>query len=269
MTKFLKEMWLIYKLNFKLDLKSLIAYPATTWFAAMTIPLWSLIQIMFIETIYGQVDNFLGYTRYENYVLFGTWKLVQSLGTIFFMIQLEELTERIRGNDSWSLDMMLLKPIDSQIFATMGRYWFGSISSVMVGIAMIGYGFVHEPHTVGLMNILTYMTSAALGVFLFYLLYLFIQTWLFWVEYLQVGEELWFTIQDMGQYPRRLYQGGAGVLLNIVLPITLAAGVPVEFLYGKIPPIQLGIYVLIIGSLFYLTRKFWQYSIKKYSSFSS
>lgn len=269
MKRFLRSILLLYKLNFKLDLKSLIAYPATFWFAATTIPFWSLIQIMFIETIYGQVDNFLGYTKYENYVLFGTYKLVQSIAVIFFMVQLEELTERIRGNDTWSLDMMLLKPIDSQIFATMGRYWFGSISSVMVGVSMIGYGLIHDPHIMSLGNVLTYFTSIFLAVILFYCIYLFIQTWLFWVEYLQVGEQLWFTIQDLGQYPRKLYQGGMGTLLNIVFPITLAAAVPVEFLFGKIPWYHMGTFVVSVVTIGYLTRRFWQYSIKKYSSFSS
>lgn len=267
--RLLKSLLLMYRLNFKLDLKALIAYPTTFWFALVTIPMWSLIQIVLIETIYGQVDNFLGYTRYENYVLFGTWKMVQSLATIFFMIQLEELAERIRGNDDWSLDMMLLKPIDSQIFATTGRYWFGSISSLLVGMAMIGYGLVSEPHAIGLINILSYLLAVGLAVVLFYLIYFFIQTWLFWVEYLAVGEQLWFTIQDLGQYPRRLYQGGIGVLFNIVLPITLAAAVPVEFLFGKMPWYHMGIFVLSVGIIAYLTRRFWQYSIKKYSSFSS
>lgn len=259
----------MYKLNFKLDLKSLIAYPATFWFAATTIPLWALLQIVLIETIYGQVDNFLGYNRFENYVLFGTYKLVQSIAVIFFMVQLEELTDRIRGNDNWSLDMMLLKPIDSQIFATTGRYWFGSITSVVVGIAMIGYGLSNLSTSINIGNILTYMTSAVLAVFLFYFIYLFIQTWLFYVEYLQVGEQLWFTIQDMGQYPRHLYQGGMGALLNIVFPVTLAAAVPVDLLFGRMPWYQLGIYVVSVGMIGYLTRMFWKYSIKKYSSVSS
>jgi len=187
MKRLLKSLFLMYRLNFKLDLKSLMAYPATFWFAIITIPLWSLLQIMFIETIYGQVDNFLGYTKYENYVLFGTYKLVQSLAVIFFMVQLEELTERIRGNDTWSLDMMLLKPIDSQIFATTGRYWFGSISSMMVGVGMIIYGLVRDPHMMSMGNIVVYGLSVLLAVVLFYFLYLFIQTWLFWVEYLKVG----------------------------------------------------------------------------------
>lgn len=269
MIKFVQDVFKFYKLNFYLDIKSLIAYPSTFWLAITTIPLWSLLQIVFIETIYGQVDSFLGYTKFENYVLFGTYKMVQSLAVIFFMVQLEELTERIRGNDNWSLDMMLLKPIDSQIFATMGRFWFGSISSVLVGVAMIYYGLTFEPHIFGIASVMAYFVVVLLAIVLLYLIYLFIQTWLFWFEYLQVGQQLWFTIQEMGQYPRGLYRGSLGALMNIVLPITICAAVPVDMLFGRMPLYYLLMFAMIVGTLSLLTRRFWQYSIKKYSSFSS
>lgn len=269
MLNHLKSIFKIYALNLRFDLKSLIAYPETFWFAATTIPMWSLIQILFIETIYGQIDTFLGYTKYENYVLFGTYKIIQSLAVIFCFVQLEELTERVRGNDNWSLDMMLLKPIDSQIFMTMGRYWFGSISALGVGVAMVVYGLIKEPHSFASGEVVVYLLAILVAVVLFYLLYFFIQTWLFWFEYLQVGEQLWFTIQDLGQYPRNMYRGWLGVLLNIAVPVTLAASVPADLLFGRIPWWQLGMYIVIVGMLAIATRRFWQYSLKKYSSFSS
>lgn len=265
----IKETFRFYTLNFRLDLKKNIAYPETFWFAVTTIPLWSLLQILFVETIYGQVDSFLGYSKWENYVLFGTYKIVQSLAVIFFMVQLDELPEKIRGQDGDSFDMVLLRPMDSQIMATTGRVWFGSISPLAVGIAMVLYGLTHETHVYTFANVLTYVAAVGLGIILFYLLYLFIQTWLFWFEYLQVGETLWFEVQNIGQYPRSLYQGGLGVLLNIVVPVTLAASIPADFLFGTIPWWHLGIYIAIIYALTIVTRRFWQYSIKKYSSFSS
>lgn len=265
----LKKLWGYYKLGFIFDVKSNIAYPTTFWFAFITIPLWALIQVLFIETIYGLTDNFLGYTRFDNYVLFGTFKLVQSVAAIFFFVRLEDLADKIRGTSDWSLDTMLLKPIDSQVFATTGKYWFGSISSMMAGMGMVAYGLNHSVHVIGLVEIVSYIMAVLLGVFFLYLLFLFIQTWLFWFEYLQIGESLWFTSHAFGQYPRSMYTGWAGTFFNIVFPITLMASVPVEFLFGKIPLVTMGMYIVIIGVLFYLTRQFWQYSIKKYSSFSS
>lgn len=269
MLSFIRSAVKMYRINFRLDLKSLIAYPQTFWFAIFTIPLWSLLQILFIETIYGQVDSFLGYSKFENYVLFGTYKIVQSLAVTLFIVQLDELTDRIRGDDKWSFDMMLLKPIDSQVFSTMGRIWFGSWTALAVGAAMVIYGLVQEPHVITIPAILTYIMTIFLATFFFYLIYFFIQTWLFWFEYLQVGETLWFNLQDIGQYPRNLYRGWAGILFNIVFPVTLAAAVPSDFLLGRLPWWHLGLYVVIVGILAIGARKFWQFSIKKYSSYSS
>ena len=265
----LKRLANYYGISFAMDLKANIAYPTTFWFAVTTIPLWGLLQILLIETIYGQTSQFLGYTKYENYVLFGTWKLVQSLASFFFFVRLEDLGDKVRGTSDWSLDMMLLKPLDSQLFATTGKYWLGAISSIMVGVGLIAYGLVHEPHVMSIVQIVVYLLTVLLGTFLLYLIYLFIQTWLFWFEYLEVGESLWFTLHDFGEYPRQLYQGGLGILLNIVVPITLMAAVPVELLFGRMPLYMLGFYGLIVAILFSLTRWFWQFSIKKYSSFSS
>jgi ABC-2 type transport system permease protein len=265
----MKRIYRYFAISFVMDLKSNIAYPSTFWFAVTTIPLWGLLQILLIEMIYGQTNSFLGYTKYENYVLFGTWQLVQSLAIFFFSVRLEDLSEKVRGTSDWSLDMMLLKPLDSQLFATTGKYWLGVTSSIMVGIGLIVYGLIHEPHAISIIQIITYLWTMGLGIFLLYLIYLFIQTWLFWFEYLEVGESLWFAFQSFGEYPRQLYHGGLGIVLNIVIPITLMASVPVELLFGKMPLYMLGVYTLIVAILFGLTRWFWQYSIKKYSSFSS
>jgi ABC-2 type transport system permease protein len=224
---------------------------------------------MFIETVYGQVDSFLGLTRYENYVLFGTYKIVQSIGVTLFMTQLEELTEQIRGTDSLTLDMMLLKPIDAQVFATLGRTWFGSLAAIMVGVAMVWYGLNNLMVVVTLGHVFTYLVAVALGIIMLYVTYLFIQTWLFWFEYLQVGETLWFTIHDAGQYPRNLYRGWLGILFNVVFPVTLGAAIPTELLFGRESGWILVMYGFIVLTLLYLTRVFWKFSIKKYSSFSS
>lgn len=258
-----------YKRGFLLNVKAMIAYPASFWFVALTIPLWVLVQILFIETIYGQTEIFLGYTKNENYILFGTFKLVQSMAVFLFYRSLSDLTNKIRGTAESSFDTMLLKPIDTQLISTTGRYSFGSISSFLAGIGMISYGFLHEPHVVRVGEALTYLGALLIGVILLYLVYLFIQTWLFWFEYLQIGESLWFSLQNIGHYPRGLYQGSLGVVFNLVIPMTLMAAIPVDFLFGRIPPIEIMMYVGIVAVLTWLTRKFWQYSIKKYSSFSS
>lgn len=108
-----------------------------------------------------------------------------------------------------------------------------------------------------------------MGVVIFYLSLLFISTFLFWIPELQMTEALWESFMGFGQYPSNLYHGVVGVIFNLVIPITLMASIPVEFLLGRKPLSMLFIYFMIVILLFLLTRFFWNVAIRKYSSFSS
>lgn len=258
-----------YSLSLKFDVKTLFAYPEAFWMAAFTQPLWAIVQMIFIETLYGQTSNFLGYSKYDSYMLYGTYKAIQSLAVMIFYLRLQDLTEEIRGTSQWSLDMMLLKPIDSQLFATSGKYWLPELTNILVGAGMVMYGLVNEPRMINGLQILAYFYVLFLALIVVYVLYFVLQTLLFWFDYLQVGEAFWIRMQGFGKYPRELYHGGLGVLVNIAIPVTLMGSVPVEYLLGRIPYTMLAMYTVVVAALFLLSRWFWFFSLKRYSSFSS
>lgn len=252
-----------------LELKKTIAYPASFWIVVMTIPLYSVIQIVFLETIYSHTSNFAGYTKYEGYILFGTFTLVQTIGHLFFYNRLAEIKGLIRGGEQESFDTALTKPIDAQIFTTIGRFSFGNIAPFLIVVLIVFYGLYHEHHLLNVLDISSYILVIFMGVMIFYLSLLFVSTFLFWIPELQMTEALWESFMSFGQYPSNLYHGALSVIFNLVIPITLMASVPVEFLFGREPLFMLFIYIAIVILLFLLTRLFWKVAIKKYSSFSS
>ncbi len=257
------------KTSFILELKKTLVYPTSFWIVALTIPLYSLIQIVFLESIYSQTTNFVGYTKYEAYILFGTYTIVQTLGHLIFYNRLSELKGMINGGSQESFDMALTKPIDTQVFATIGRFNFGNIAPLFVSSIIVLYGLFHEYHLLGIINIASYLFSIIMGITIFYLTFLFISTFLFWSPELQITEDLGDSILDFGQFPSALYKGSMGILFNFVIPVTLMASVPVDFLLGKMSYLMFIVYSFILFLLFLLTRLFWNLSIKKYSSFSS
>ncbi len=257
------------KMSFILELKKTLAYPTSFWIVVITIPLYSLIQIVFLESIYSQTSNFVGYTKYEAYVLFGTFTIVQTIGHLIFYNRLAEIKGLIRGGSQESFDVALTKPIDTQVFATLGKFNFGNIAPFFIALFIVMYGLSHEYHFLGAINILSYIFFVIMGVFVFYLTFLFFSTFLFLFPELQVTESLWDSIQSFGQYPSALYKGSIGAIFNLIIPITLMASVPVDFLLGKKPYQMFFVYVLVVFLLFFLTRLFWNKAIKSYSSSSS
>ncbi len=257
------------QLSFVQELKKTLAYPTTFWIIVFIIPLYSLIQIVFLESIYSHTGSFVGYSKFEAYVLFGTYTIVQALGHFAFYNRLSELGNLIRGGSQESFDLTLIKPVDSQVFATLGKFNFGNIAPFIIGVSLVLYGLNHQPHLLGAFNIFSYLLLTAMGIMLFYLLFLFFSTFLFWQPDLQMTEDLWESVQSFGQYPPNLYHGPVGVLFNLVIPITLMAGIPTNFLFAKTPAYMLLFYLGIGALLLILTRLFWKTAIKKYSSSSS
>lgn len=257
------------KLTFILVLKRTIAYPAAFWLGFLSIPLWSIVGIFFIEIIYGQTTSFVGYSKYEMYVLFGTYRLAVNTAYFIMLARLFELTGLIRCDTHETFDMVLVKPIDSQIYGTTGRYSFIEISQIIVGISMITYGLYKQPHSFTFFNIFACFLLFFCGVLLLYIIYLVFRSFIFWFQEFQVSEGLYETLRGYGRFPSELYTGITGLILNLLIPVTLTAGIPVDFLFGKIPQYMLFIYIFITGILFFLSRKFWLLSVKKYASFSS
>jgi ABC-2 type transport system permease protein len=257
------------KRSFILEIKKTIAYPTSFWLIVITFPLYSLIQIVFLESIYSHTGNFAGYTKYEGYILFGTFTMVQTLGYLFFHLRLADLKTLINGGGQESFDVTLIKPIDAQIYATLGRFNFGNIAPCLVAFFVMLYGLSHETHLISLFGIFSYILILIMGTIIFYITFLFFQVLLFWFPDLQVTESIWESFQEFGQYPAGLYQGFGGIILNLVIPITLMASIPVDFILGRGSVYFLFIYIAIILILSLLSRLFWSTAIKKYSSFSS
>ncbi len=265
----MKDLFRYYKRSFILEVKKTIIYPFTFWIIALIWPLYSVFQIIFLETIYSQTNNFVGYTKYEAYILFGTFTMVQTLGHLFFYRRIEEFVHMIKGNSKETFDIALTKPIDTQIFTTTGRFNLGNIIPAMVGLVVILHGLSGLSYNLELINLIIYLSLLPLGVLIYYIIYSIISTFLFWFPELQMTENLWGSLQEFGQYPSALYQGGVGILFNIIIPVTLMASVPVDFMLGKMPIYWILFYFGLVAVLLLMARLFWNISIKKYSSFSS
>ncbi|NTU72838.1 hypothetical protein HGB07_01540 [Candidatus Roizmanbacteria bacterium] len=253
----------------RLELKKLFVYRGSFWIFFITQPFWSLTQVFMIESMFGQTNNIAGYNRFNMYILLGTYRIIGSLGFVFVFSRLIQLPNLVRGTDPESLDVLLTKPIDSQVVATTGSYFFGAISSTLLGFIFLGYGITHLREPIVMWNVFAYICLLVIGLMLYYITLLFFRTLVFWFEELYATRELWESLNKISTYPSRLFTGPVGIFFNLVLPIGLAGAIPAEMLTGKIEPIMLLYYCIVVTIFFYLSRKFWQISIKRYSSFSS
>jgi ABC-2 type transport system permease protein len=267
--KTLKDIYTYTKVSIRMDAKRITAYPASFWLVFFTIPFFSVVQIAFVESIYGQTSSFAGYTKYEAYLMFGTFRIVQGLLFLLFYNRLSDLKLLIRGEGEETFDSVLIKPIDSQLYATFGRYNLGNISSLVVGMLIVIYAVTKGSIELHFFNFVVYILLMMLGVFAMYLIFLIMSTFHFWFTISESAEDIWSSSQSFGQYPPNLYKGAVGVIFNILIPVTLMAGVPVNILLGKVSFSIFLFYFAVVAILFYISRQFWKFAVKQYSSSSS
>ena len=58
--------------------------------------LWFVGQVVFLEVIYGHVDNIAGWSKWECVLLIGTHQITSQIFQAFFYVNLAELPELVR-----------------------------------------------------------------------------------------------------------------------------------------------------------------------------
>src|SRR5271170_1280169 len=96
--------------------------------------LWFVGQIVFIQVLFGYVQNIAGWSKWEVVLLIGTHQLIGQIFQAFFYVNVANLPELVRTG---KLDFMLLLPVDSQFAVSMRQFGMDNIVNALVGIAIV------------------------------------------------------------------------------------------------------------------------------------
>jgi ABC-2 type transport system permease protein len=108
-----------------------------------------------------------------------------------------------------------------------------------------------------------------MGFLFTYSVWFLIATISFWIERLNNLNDILPSLRRLSQVPRSVYTGISSVAFCLILPVVLVTSVPAEILLGKSSNSWSLYFVLISLFMFWLSRKFFFFSIKKYSSAGS
>ena len=145
-------------------------------------PIWFLIQLIIFESIYSQTADFLGYTKDQSFFLVGIYTLINSIGYMFLYRKLSELIQLIKGDGRASFDMIVTKPIDSQIYATTGGFYVSQIPGFFLGLYLFLTGLSRLNLTFDPLRVLGFVILFIGGIIMFYLSYLLFVIIGFWTE---------------------------------------------------------------------------------------
>lgn len=224
---------------------------------------WTMITMVFLAAIYGKVPNIVGWTYYELLALLGFYRLIEGVGEFIFYRSFKKFSEDIRKG---RLDMLITKPVDFQFYVSTRYITIDAVSSALVGFAIFWYGLRGAPHSFTPSTLVVFGALCFSGFLIHYSLWVFVHAFNFWLVKVDNLRNLIHGIVGTTRFPPEAYGRRTEVFMSFVIPLALVAAFPVKTLLSRADWWYLPFSIFVAFTLFILSRKFFYYALKSYSS---
>lgn len=226
---------------------------------------WSCLIILSMFLLTSRVSRVFGWSRGELLLLAGMYNVVIGLFYFLFSKNLDELQELVHLGE---LDSLLLKPVDSQWLVSFSQVSWRSLARLFIGVLFISFLFFSHAVSFRWISLVSFLPFIFLGISIMYGLSFGIMTLSVWFSNLHNLRDLLFYINTITRYPGEIYHGGRELLFIFLFPLTLAVIVPTRVLAGQYYWGDL-CWSVVFGVVFFvLSRKFWQFALRYYTSAS-
>ncbi|HEY2615491.1 MAG TPA: ABC-2 family transporter protein [Chthoniobacterales bacterium] len=230
--------------------------------------LWFCGQIAFFSIIFGQVDRIGDWSKWEVVLLVGTHQMIAQLFQAFFFVNVSNIPELVRTG---KLDSLLALPIDSQFAVSTKQFGLDSILNAILGgvVVIVSLSQLHvTPRAVA---VLLYIVALAFGVAVHYSIMISLAAVSFWIVRAQGLVYGYFNFLQIARYPDVIFPRLFRFVFGWIIPVIIVANIPARLLIKPLgQPVWLMFHLILAGSIaFCLSRIFWRFALRHYSSASS
>lgn len=251
--KFSASLEMEYRLSFILEIMVEIGYFIVTLFG--------------MRVIFWNVSEVAGWHYNELLMLYGINMVFSELILGFaFCFNLRDLPNKIAKG---SLDLILSKPINSQFAVSLWRPYFAMFPSLIAGIVIAIIGFKNTGISFNPIMIIPFIIIFISGLVMAYSLGMIISTVSMWFINADPLPMLAQEFILMSQNPYSIYVGVWKVVFLTLVPVAFMVSIPTSVLLGHLSLWWIPASVAVATIFLYVSHKFWNFALKKYSSASS
>ena len=264
----MKRYWLIYRMLLRNSLIREMSFKANFLLWLVTELLWFFGQIVFVEVLFLYTDRIGDWSKWEVVLLIGTHQIISQLFQSVFYVNLSNLPELVRTG---RLDLMLLLPIDAQFAVSTRQFGLDNVVNAGVGIAFVVFSLSKLGVVPGPLQIACYGVAMVLGAAIHYSIMFTLATLSFWIVRAQGLIYGYFNFLSISRYPDQVFSGLFKLVFTWLIPVIVIANAPARLLARASedplgPMLQLTFACLLAVGL---SRLFWQFALRRYSSASS
>ena len=230
--------------------------------------LWFCGQIVFFSIIFGQVDRIGDWSKWEVVLLVGTHQMIAQLFQAFFFVNVANIPELVRTG---KLDSLLVLPVDSQFAVSTKQFGLDSIINAALGGVVVCFSLAQLGIVPNPMSVLLYLVALLFGVAVHYSIMLSLAAVSFWIIRAQGLVYGYFNFLNIARYPDVIYPWLFRIVFGWVIPVVIIANIPARLLIKPLgQPLWLMFHLMIASTIvFGLSRAFWRFALRHYSSASS
>ncbi|MEO6952871.1 MAG: ABC-2 family transporter protein [Polyangia bacterium] len=165
-----------------------------------------------------------------------------------------------------TFDFVLLKPVDAQLYGTIGKLQLPSVTDLVaaVMIAVIALHRLHHHPTASQLVVAALLTLCSLCIL--YALNVLALCVAFFVARIDNLAYLLAAVFDAARWPASVFRGGMRVFLTFVVPLGVMTTYPPLALLGRLSAKSVGVAVGVAMAALLISRLAWLRSIAAYRS---
>lgn len=249
-----------------LNFYALLAYRANFYNNILSSLSWGIFTFISMMLLTARVSHVSGWSRYEILLLTAVYSMFIGIFHTFFSRNFERIARAIRFGE---VDLLLIKPIDTQWLLSVSQVNFASITRVAAAVAFMMYLQPRIGFNVDFVSVLAAALGLFIGLLVVYSIWYIVVTLTIWSNDLSNLVEVLYSVTSIGRYPASMVRDALGYAFALIFPLSLVAVVPTALLIDRFTVVE-GIGLLISSVvLLLLSRLFWIRSLKIYAGMGS
>lgn len=261
----MKQYFLIYKKLLQLNFATLVAYRANFINSAISTIGWGCFSVISILLLTSRSSSLYGWSREELLLLTAAYNIIVGLFHVLFSRNFERFSKVIHFGE---LDNILVKPKDSQFLLSFWLVNYTGIFRVIIGIGLALYILPLLHISVTSDMILMFILLSLAGTTLLYTIWFLVCTTMLWFTTLSNLIDLLYDLNGITRYPAEMYRQVSLYLFFFLLPFTVIITMPTKVLLRKILPLDILLLVGLCIIFLVLSRLFWRFALRSYTSVS-
>ena len=208
-----------------------------------------------------------GWPWHDALMVIAAYTVINGLREVLMDPNRIRITEHVREG---TLDFVLLKPIDSQFWLSTWKIGLWGVPNVFFGIALAIYAATLMPEPPSVLGWLAGAYGIVLATLIIHSISYMLATTTIWFVKLMNITIAMQTLLEAGRYPIGAYPWAYQFFFTFVLPVALMTTVPAQAVTGRPEAATwLAATTGVTVVLFWLSRWFWRFALRSYTSASS